>query len=142
VNAETLHAYLDGELSPAEAALVERALEADPHLAAELRAMRAADEALSLLPGCEAPADLADRVLAAARRPRRLRRWLVQVPFVAAAAAVLVAALLSEHRPPPVDDPFSVDEHLPYVWEADSATFGSLALEDLEDRILEELEAT
>jgi anti-sigma factor RsiW len=142
MNAETLHAYLDGELSPAEAAEVERALADDPRLRAELRAMRAADDALAQLPGCEGPADLAERVLAAARRPRRLRRWFVQVPFVAAAAAVLVAALLSEPRAPPADDPFSVDEHLPYVWEADSATFGSLALEDLEDRILAELEAT
>ena len=39
-----------------------------------------------------------------------------------------------------VPEDFSIEEHLGYVWEADTETFGSLRLEDLEDRILAELE--
>lgn len=137
---ERLHAYLDGELSPEEVADVERALASDPDLVAELEALRGVDEALGALPGCEAPADLADRVLAKARRPRR--RVLALLVPLAAAAAALLAVTLREAQPPAPQDPFSLDEHLGYVWEADAETFGTLALGDLEERILQELETT
>ena len=116
-----------------------RALAADPGLVAELNALRRVDEALGVLPGAAAPEELAGRVLAAAGSPRR--RWLrVWIPLAAAAAAALLAVGLLDRAPAAPPDPFSIEEHLGYVWEADTETFGSLRLEDLEDRILAELE--
>ena len=141
MNTDILHAYMDGELAPEEAAAVEKALASDPNLAAELRLLGRVDDALGTLPGCEAPEDLAERVLTAAKRRRGLL-LRVCLPLAAAAAAALVALLPLRPGARPEGDVFTLDEHMGYVWEADADTYGSLALDDLEERILQELEAT
>ena len=135
---ELLHAYFDGELSGEEAARFERALAADPVLAARLQELKSLDDALDVLPGHAAAPPFLDRVLARARRARRGRIVGLLAPL-AAAAAVLVAVLLApESQTNGVGDTEIVD----YAWEADADTFGSLSLQDLEAEILEELDAT
>lgn len=134
---ELLHAYFDGELSAEEAARFERALATDPVLAARLRELKSLDDALDVLPGHAATPAFGDRVLVRARRARRGRIVTLLAPL-AAAAAVLVAVLLApEMEVNPIDT-----EIVGYAWEADADTFGSLALDDLEAEILEELDAT
>lgn len=135
---ELLHAYYDGELSGEEAARFERALAADPALAARLRELRSLDEALDVLPGHRPDPEFRDRVLARARGGRRGRVVALLAPL-AAAAAVLLAVVLAE-APPSGSDTEIVG--FDYAWEADAETFGSLSLQDLEDEILEELDAT
>ena len=142
MNPELLHTYLDGELTPEEAARIENELAADPRLARELEALRAVDEALESLPAREAPPDLAERVLERARKLRRGRILRIALPLAAAAAAVLIAVLPFGGDPGPPAEIFTAQDYLDYTWEADSETFGSLALTDVEDLILEELEAT
>jgi len=143
MNTETLHAYLDGELDAAERARVERALETDASLRAELRALRSVHAALGALPAIGASAAFTDRVVDAAR-PRR-RGLLVRIGIPLAAAALLLLGVFVGRATSPISEAqelFSDVEHLQYVWEVDEETFGSLALDDLEERILEELERT
>jgi len=135
---ELLHAYFDGELSDDEAVRFERALAADPALAARLQELRFLDDALDVLPGHDAAAEFREQVLARTRRARRGRIVGLLAPL-AAAAAVLLAVLLTQ-APPVGNDTEAVA--FDYAWEADADTFGSLSLHDLEDEILEELDAT
>lgn len=91
---EQLSAYLDGELSEAEAAAVARAVEADSQLARELDRLRAVKELVAALPRQSAPAELASRVLARAEREGRFAArapWGVRLARLAAAALVLIA---------------------------------------------------
>lgn len=91
---EQLSAYLDGELSEAEAAAVARAVEADPQLARELDRLRAVKELVAALPRQPAPAELASRVLAQAGREGRFAArapWGVRLARLAAAAVVVIA---------------------------------------------------
>ncbi|MHC4819514.1 MAG: anti-sigma factor family protein [Planctomycetota bacterium] len=135
---ELLHGYFDGELSAEEAARFERTLAADPALAARLQELRSLDDALDVMPGHEAAAGFRDQVLVRARRARRGRIVGLLAPL-AAAAAVLLAVLLTQAPPGGIDtEVVAVD----YAWEADTDTFGSLSFKDLEDEILEELDAT
>ncbi|OPX24657.1 MAG: hypothetical protein B1H04_01670, partial [Planctomycetales bacterium 4484_123] len=69
---ESLSAYLDGELSDAEARDLDAALARDPDLAAEMASLRAVRDLLGRLPRASAPAGLAGRVLAQAERERLL----------------------------------------------------------------------
>ncbi len=133
---ERLHAYFDGQLPPEEKARFERELAADPRLAEGLRGLRELDAALGMLPGHAAPADFTARVVRAARRRRAGAVLRLFVPL-AAAAAVAVAVFL----PPRVSHPLPARETA-YIWESDIETYGSLALTDLEDEILEEIEGT
>jgi len=134
---EMLHDYFDGRLAPDEAARFERALDADPQLRERLRELRELDAALETLPGYRAPADFTARVLEAARRRRTPLVLRIALPL-AAAAALLLAVFLAE---PKTEEP--LDYGAPdYVWEADVETYGSLALTDMEDLILAELEAS
>ena len=87
---EQLSAYLDGELSEADAAAVARALQADPQLAGELDRLRAVRRLVASLPRESAPAGLASRVLAQARPAGRAPR-AARLARLAAAAVVLVA---------------------------------------------------
>jgi len=138
-----LHAYLDGELSPEEAARVEGALAGDPALAAELEVLRDLDGALGLLEGHPGPpVGFTPRVVAAARRGRR-RGALARLALPLAAAAALMLAVIMPERPGSrgaVED-FSSDEHINYVWESDAETFGSLSIGELEEEILEGLDS-
>ncbi len=143
IDTESLHAYFDRELSPEEAAAVERAVRADPALAEELRRLGDVDAALGTLPGCIPAAEWTQRVASSARtRGGRLLRLLLPL----AAAAGLLLALLpgggagkGELQPA-----FDLADHLEYVWEADADTYGSLALNDseFEALILAELRST
>ncbi len=96
---EQLSAYLDGELSDAEAGRIELAVAGDEKLAADLESLRATRELLRGLPREKAPADMADRVLTHAERGQLMRksptrrqpgpmRW---ARFAAAAAVLIVA---------------------------------------------------
>jgi anti-sigma factor RsiW len=134
---ELLHAYFDGELSAEEAARFERALAADPALAARLQELKGVDDALDVLPGHTASPEFSERVLARARKARRGRIVGLLAPL-AAAAAVLLAVLLA----PETEVDIIPTEMVDYAWEADADTFGSLSLHDLEAEILEELDAT
>ncbi len=128
-----LHEYLDGQLPPEERARFERELAADPLLRDRLRQLREVDALVAALRGHAAPADFTARAVRAVRR-RRLGGILRLAVPLAAAAAVLLAALLRPEAEPaaPAEDG--------YIWESDEETYGSLALTDLEDLILEELE--
>ena len=96
---ERLSAYLDGEMSSADTWDIEKAIETDPALAAELKALRAMRQVLRKLPAEPVPRDFASRVLERAERRHlvgytpagaalRSSRWIT----FAAAAVVLVAA--------------------------------------------------
>jgi anti-sigma factor RsiW len=87
---EQLSAYLDGELSEADAAAVARALQADPQLAGDLSRLRAVRQLVASLPRESAPAGLASRVLGQARPAGRVP-WTARLARLAAAAVVLVA---------------------------------------------------
>jgi anti-sigma factor RsiW len=133
MDSDRLHDYFDGRLAPDEKARFERRLAEEPALADRLRELRELDAALGTLPGHAAPADFTERVAAAARR-RRGGIFRIAAPL-AAAAALLVAVFLGDREVPA--PPKAVDR---YIWETDEETYGSLALTDLEDQILEELE--
>lgn len=131
---ERLHAYFDGQLPPEEKARFERDLAADPRLSEALRELRELDAALGSLPGHAAPKDFTARVVRSARRGRAGAVLRILVPL-AAAAAVAVAVFLPRAEQP-------AQEAAAYIWESDVETYGSLALTDLEDEILKEIEGT
>ena len=86
-----VHAYLDGELDPANALMVGRQIAADPRLAAELAQTKALREALrDRLPRKTLPPHLLSRVEAAVglKRPSQRLSW-----HALAAAAVFAMAL-------------------------------------------------
>jgi len=146
VNHEDLHAYLDGELTPLEVSRVESALSNDPELAAGMAALRGLHHALEDLPGLDAPADFTQRVEIAVARRRR-RGLLLRIALPAAAAAALVLAVfmprggVHDARLGETTGLFTTEERLDYMWEADSVTFGSGDLSELEDAIIAELES-
>jgi len=134
---EKLHDYFDGELPADEAERFERALAGDPELSGHLRELRELDAALELLPGHRAPADFTARVLRASRR--RLAPLVLRLAVPLAAAAALVLAVVLARPEEANGTSYGAPD---YVWEADVETYGSLALTDMEDLILEELEAS
>ncbi len=139
MNREQLNALFDGELPPDEAARLREQIEADPAARRELLALAALGEALETLPGAHAPADFAARVLGRARRPAPLFRLVL--PLAAAAAAILLALFLPFGAPRGFVPP-SHEEAQEYFWEADVDTYGSLALRDLKQEVLAELDAS
>ena len=97
---EQLSAYLDGELSGADAERVARAVAADADLQRELAELSATRDLIRALPAQKPPEDLAGRVLAEAERIQLVGaahaaqaggalRW---VRYMATAAVLLVAA--------------------------------------------------
>ncbi|MGC9454583.1 MAG: anti-sigma factor family protein [Phycisphaerae bacterium] len=97
---EQLSAYLDGELSEADARRVEAALEDDAELRSELAELRRVREMVASLPASQAPAGFVERVMARAERNRLMEteeqprrggplRW---ARLLATAAVLLVAA--------------------------------------------------
>jgi negative regulator of sigma E activity len=99
---ERLSAFLDGDLDPADRAEVERELSAAPELQAALAAMRRSQGMIRQHGSARAPADFAERVLAAVDREpvpiSRARGWRrpMGVPveiWALAAAALLVLAV-------------------------------------------------
>ena len=107
---QILSAYLDGELSAAEAARVEKQLAERPALAATFSQLQRIRALLEGLPRAQAPDTLVDGVLAAAERPKLVsephapqspaaHRWVRHLATAAvvlvflAASAVVVAVL-------------------------------------------------
>ncbi len=94
---EELSAYLDGELSEAEARRIEQALRDDPALARELEALRAARELVRSLPTAKAPEGFAATVMDKAERLQLVapippaRRWRFHWASLATAAVILIA---------------------------------------------------
>lgn len=150
MNETLLHAYLDGEVTPEERALVEQALASDPALSAQLARLVALNGALdAAFPSITGPSVTANDSDIAARAVKRARhaergRILAIVSGVAAAAAALALIVLPRSGGEAVDeDWFSVEEQVEYVyWETDGDTYGSGDLNDLEDEILDLLETT
>lgn len=134
MNDEMLHAYFDGQLPAEERARFERALATDPELARRMSDLRELDAALDTVPGHVASPDFTARVVRAAHR-RRFRILRIAAPLAAAAAVTLAVLLARSPGRKPQQEEAAV-----YMWEADVETYGSLALTDLEDQILEELE--
>jgi anti-sigma factor RsiW len=92
-NSLLMHGYLDGELDPAHALELERAIAADPALAAERDSTQALSELIrDRLAGEQAPAGLRSRIESAVglRRERARPTW-----GMLAAASVLVAVMTS-----------------------------------------------
>jgi anti-sigma factor RsiW len=92
-NSLLVHGYLDGELDPAHALELERAIAADPALAAERdRALALSDLIRDRLAGEQAPSGLRSRIESAVglRRERPRPSW-----GMLAAASVLVAVMAS-----------------------------------------------
>ncbi len=151
MNDHLLHAYLDGEVTAEQHALVERALASDPALAEELARLVAMNEALGdALPDVRmseteqmSETELARAAIARGKLAERGRIFAL-VSGVAAAAAVIALVMLPRTvGETPEDDWFSADEQMEYVyWETDGDTYGSGDLEELEDEILEILETT
>lgn len=95
-----LHAYIDGELSPQQAAAVETAMERDPSLAARVRNFKADKRAVAAAYGplinAPVPAALLARTLTGSSRPAprsRSRRAIFALATVAALAAGVVLTL-------------------------------------------------
>ena len=119
-NGEQLSAWLDGELTDAEAAEIERELDRNPLLRAELDELRGVRELLRTHGAVKAPDDFLARVLAEAENEplpannANLWRWLrrpfgipVEALAVAAAALLVVVAGLDlgvEQLAPPSKD--------------------------------------
>ncbi len=99
-----LSAYLDGELSAAEAREVEAALAHDPALRSELEDLREAIELLHDGGLVEPPAGFADRLasrLDAEPMPVGWRRWVRNIrpeTLMLAAAALLVVVYVGNHK--------------------------------------------
>lgn len=123
-----LSAYLDDQLAPRERGRLEKALAEDPALRAELEGLEAARRLLRRLPREEAPADLAEAVLARLERQRLLRqseqapaaRSLGWMRYVAMAAAVAIAVGLGVYL-------YGIMQHGGMVELARTRTDGSLA---------------
>lgn len=95
-----LSAYLDEELSEADARRVEQALQEDPQLAEELEQLETVRSLLRSLPRERAPKDFVQDVLAKAERPRLVgaeahdahdQQAVQWVRFLASAAVLLIA---------------------------------------------------
>ena len=90
-----VHAYLDGELDPATALMVERRMAADPALAAEQRRIEALRQAIrERLPRETAPPELRRRIEAAVglRRPRPSPTWTALAASIVLSMAVASSA--------------------------------------------------
>ena len=134
---ERIHAYFDGWLPSEEKARFERELASDPALRERLARLRELDAALGTLPGHAAPDDFTARVVRASRRGRAGVILRIVVPLAAAEGIAMAVFLLW-----PTERPKEQQEAAAYIWESDVETYGSLALTDLEDEILKEIEGT
>jgi hypothetical protein len=91
---ESLSAFLDGELDPAEAEAVARALESDERSRALVDGWRAVDRRIDRWIARSAPGTEAAGATAAAVRRRLRRRRILARAGAAAAAALAIAALV------------------------------------------------
>ena len=141
---EQLSAYLDGELSEAAAAAVDRALRSDPDLARELDRLQAVRRLVASLPRESAPPGLASRVLAQVR-PGGRTPWTARLARLAAAAVVLIAVGLGitmvcsiSKAPRPDGDRVALT---PWPERPGAAPAGVFAAADVEDMPIVQLNA-
>jgi len=137
---ETLHAYLDQELSADERVAFERKLEQNDELRAALAVLRGVDDAIGTLPATEPSEGFARRVTQAAKARRPMAVLLRFVPL--AAAAALVLAVFPFHGQPPERGAVGpeISEYLDYVWEYDDDVYDGLSPSEAD--VLEALDAT
>lgn len=135
-----LSAYIDGDLSPAEKAELERALASDAELREEYEQMLAAVELLRMHGPVSAPPDFHRRVMErVAEEPApsvslwaRFRSWLGSMPLESVAvamAAVLVVVLVGQFGLSKVNDP------APDEGPADAADEVAAASPEVEDDV-------
>src|SRR6266516_4236410 len=87
-----VHAYVDGELDPANARALERRIQSEPTLAAERDRVEALQRVLrSKFPLAPAPAHLRERI----ERAAGLRRLPARPTWLALAASVALAVIVS-----------------------------------------------
>ncbi|MCV0369795.1 MULTISPECIES: hypothetical protein [Filomicrobium] len=125
IGIETLSAYVDGELTPAEAADVARAAARDRAIAAQIASLREMKAAI---------ADLAPTVTL--RMPEKPKRWPFALPAMAAAASLaavlILAVVLSGHFDPKPGTPLTAlfeTHHRDWTFDR-SAPAGGLARVD------------
>lgn len=92
---DLMHAVLDGEAPAADAARLERLLEADPALRARFESLRELHQLLDRVPGVEPPADLAAVTVARIRPPRPIRGGPAGGLFLRYGAAFAAGLLLT-----------------------------------------------
>jgi len=119
---EQLSAYMDGELGADESKGLERAIQSDPKLAAELAQLRATRELVRRADRVAAPEGFVDSVLQQAERqclvasaPIRGRspalRWLRFAAAAAALAIAVCAAMIIWHALPLPDEAPEINAH-------------------------------
>ena len=132
---EQLSAYLDGELSPEESRRMAEMVAGDPALSAELEALRSVQGLVRGLPPAQAPAGMADAVLARAqRRPAgwwagRLARAAVILLVVG--VGVTVTTWLSKSRRPVTELPSPSAVRTPILAKGTIAEMGDLAMAEV-----------
>jgi hypothetical protein len=91
---EQLNAWLDGELEASDASRVEAMIASDAVWAQAAQELQSLDDMLGEYTVPAAPAELADRIIAAARREQPASQWTIRLVKylapVAAAAAILI----------------------------------------------------
>lgn len=137
---ETLHAYLDQELSADERVAFERELEQNDELRAALAVLRGVDDAIGSLPATEPSEGFARRVTQAARARRPMAVLLRLVPLAAAAALVLAVYPFHGETSEPGANGQEISEYLDYVWEYDDDVYDGLSPSEAD--VLEALDAT
>jgi predicted anti-sigma-YlaC factor YlaD len=106
---QDLKAYLDGELSEAREAEVERHVQECASCADELEALSDLSWRVAQLAEPEPPPELAARILARVKRRRR-RRWVLRlVPVFSGVAALAALALVCFHPWTPEQGPLAPD---------------------------------
>ncbi len=121
---ENLKAFLDGELSPTDAALVAEAIRTDPMLAEEVEVLRSIGNLLLAARSEFEPVGKEELLARFAAKPRRTRmRWLIPCLTAGAVALVFVAAVSRFSQPYSDASTFAVAA----MDKSSSATFGSSA---------------
>ena len=158
---EQLNAFLDGELEAAEASRVEAMLASDTAWAQAARELQSLDGLLGEYTVPAAPAELAGRIIAAARRERPASQWTIRLvkylaPAMAAAAALILYVAFyhpGETKPPAPNQVVNnnnqqdidsvIVEHLPFFKQyeaADKISHNDTVVDDATMQAIDQLE--
>ena len=162
---EQLNAFLDGELDAAEASRVEAMIASDAAWAQAARELQALAGLLGEYPVPAAPADLAGRIIAAARREQPAPQWTIRLAKylapVSAVAAALILYVAFYHHPATTNPPAAnnqvannnnksqqdldavIVEHLPFFKQyeaADKISHNDTVVDDATLKALDQLE--
>jgi anti-sigma factor RsiW len=94
IETEQLNAWLDGELDAAEASRVEALVASDAAWAQAAGELQSLDGLLGQYTVPAAPVELADRIVAAARREQPAGQWTIRLVKYMAPVAAIAAALI------------------------------------------------